>query len=269
MGLKAFVSSLDDVPESLRDAYVKTDDGFVLDVDDKEFKQKISEFRDNNIALRHQVDATKGMQEELEQLKKLAKDYDGLDPEKARAALQRIEEIEEQHLLDAGKLDEVVSQRTERMRQDYEGRLEAYTKKMEELSGAAERFKGLYSNTVIESGLQKAVSEVARVRPGAMQDILHRGRTIWSVDEEGNPVPRDAQGNVRYGKDGKEPISMKEWAEGLVLDAPYLFEGSAGGGSTSGRGEGGSVGRVSSADQDAINSNLEAIAAGKVEVVNQ
>ena len=60
---------------------------------------------------------------------------------------------------------------------------------------------------------------------------------------------------------------MKEWAETLVLDAPYLFEGSAGGGSGGGRGDGGTVKRVAQNDQEAINSNLEGIAAGKVEVV--
>lgn len=268
MGLKAFVQSIDDIPNDLRELYVKTDEGFVLDVDDKDFKQKISEFRDNNISLRQQVDAAKQMEQELKKLKDMAKNFDGMDPEKAREALNRIQELEEQNLLDAGKVDEVVTQRTERMRQDFEGRIEALSKKLEESSGTAQRFKGLYSDTVIESGLQRAVSEIAKVRPGAMQDILHRGKTVWSVDEDGNPIPRDTKGKVRYGKDGEKPITMQEWAESLVLDAPYLFEGSAGGGSTSGRGDGSGVGRVSASDQNAINSNLEAIAAGKVEVIS-
>lgn len=266
MGLKAFVTSLDDVPEAQRALYVRTEDGFILDIDDKEYRGKISEFRDNNIALKRQLDAAREAEKELEKLRATVQKYGDLDPEKAREAMSRIQEIEEQNLLDAGKMDEVIAQRTERMRQDYEGRLQALSKKHETTDGELKHFRSLYTNTVIEAGLQRAVSEVAAPRAGAMQDILARGRTVWSVDEQGNPVPRDAQGTVRYGKDGKEPITMKEWAEALVLDAPYLFEGSAGGGSTGSRGDNAGK-RVSAGDQSALNNNIEAIAAGKVEVV--
>ena len=189
MALKAFVESLDDIPDNLRELYTKTDEGFVLDLDDKDFKAKISEFRDNNIALRQQADDAQSQKAELDKLKALAKKYDGLDPEKAREALNKLSELEEQNLLDAGKLDEVVASRTERMRQDYEGKLEALVSKNDELSGKLNKVSGLYSNSVIETGLQRAVADVAVVRPGAMTDIIARGRTVWSVDEDGNPVP--------------------------------------------------------------------------------
>lgn len=268
MGLKAFAESLDDIPEQFRDLYKQTDEGFVIDVDDKDYKAKISEFRDNNIALRQQADKAQSMKTELEKLRNIVKDYKDIDPTKAREALSKLHEMEEKNLMDAGKLDEVVASRTERMRQDYEGKLQAMQSQFEEVNGKANKFADLYSKTVIESGLQRAVADVAVVRPGAITDIIARGRGVWTVDEDGNPVPRDQDGKVRYGKDGKEPITMQEWAEGLLLDAPYLFEGSAGGGSAGGRGEGGAKKRVAMDDQESINNNLEAIAMGKVEVVN-
>ena len=43
MALKAFVKSLDDLQEGLRDYYTETDEGFVLDLEDQDFKAKISE----------------------------------------------------------------------------------------------------------------------------------------------------------------------------------------------------------------------------------
>lgn len=269
MKLKAFVASLDDVPEAFRELYSQSADGFVLDLEDTDFKSKLSEFRDNNIALRRKVDEFGKSEEELSKLRELAKKYDGLDPEKAKAALDQLAELEEKNLLDAGKLDEVVAQRTERMRQDYEGRMKAMQTQLEKEKGSSGHFRKLYSNTVIDSSLQGAVNEVATVRSGAMQDILARGRGTWTVDEDGNLIPRDAQGNVRYGKDGNSPITTKEWAESLVLDAPYLFEASSGGGSNSNRNTGGTGQRVAYGDQDAINANIEDIASGKVQVVEQ
>ena len=35
---------------------------------------------------------------------------------------------------------------------------------------------------------------------------------------------------VSCGRDGVTPLTLDEWAEGLVTEAPHLFESSAGGG---------------------------------------
>ena len=45
------------------------------------------------------------------------------------------------------------------------------------------------------------------------------------------------EGAVRYGKDGITPMSIEEWTDNLVHEAPHLFEISAGSGaSTNGPG---------------------------------
>ena len=52
-------------------------------------------------------------------------------------------------------------------------------------------------------------------------------------------VPQAFDGErMRTGKDGVSPMTLAEWVEALVSDAPHLFEANAGGGAA-GSGSGG------------------------------
>jgi hypothetical protein len=56
-------------------------------------------------------------------------------------------------------------------------------------------------------------------------------------------VPQAFDGEkLRTGKDGFSPMTLAEWVDGLVGDAPHLFEANAGGGAV-GFGSGGVVNR--------------------------
>ena len=60
-----------------------------------------------------------------------------------------------------------------------------------------------------------------------------------------NGVPQafEADGqSPRMGKDAVSPMTLAEWVDGLVGDAPHLFEANAGGGAT-GSGSGGAGNR--------------------------
>ena len=262
MKLKPIISSLEDVPEQYRDLYEEQGDQFVLSVDDGTYKKKLSEFRTNNIDLR----------KKLESLTEKLSAFKDLDPEKipeALEALAKVQEIEEKNLLDAGKVDEVVAQRTERMRSDFEGKIQKLQENNKSLHDQRDTYKKRLSDELINGTISRTVGEVGSLRKGALTDVLSRARSDWVVDDEGNLLPmRD--GKVVYGADGKEPLSPKEWGESLFQSAPYLFEPSSGGGAAgSGKGNGVMSGRVSWGDQDAINHSIEAIAAGKVVVDSQ
>jgi hypothetical protein len=59
----------------------------------------------------------------------------------------------------------------------------------------------------------------------------------------GVPQALEADGQtVRAGRDGVAPLSVAEWLDTQVSDAPHLFAGSAGGGAT-GHGSGGAATR--------------------------
>lgn len=274
MGLRALIQSLDDVDEQYRNLYVRTDDGYVLDIDDGGFKSRISEFRNNNIDLRRQLDATKDQEQELERLRDQVSRFKDIDPEKATEALQKMAQLKDKELLDSGKIDELVAQRVERqvenMRKDYDGKVAALEGAVQELTTGRDNFRKLYSDNVTDSTLLQAIGEIGTLRKGAAQDALGRGHKVWQVNDDGNLMPVGPDGKVLYGRDGKSPVTPKEWAEGLMTEASYLFEGSAGGGSRSGTGNGAGDGKkVSFGDQEGINRNIADIASGKVEVVHQ
>lgn len=269
MALKLIINSLDDVAENLRGLYEKEGDNFVLQTDDDGFKRKISEFRNSNIDLVRQVESLTEAEKELKDLQEKMSIYKDIDPEAARDAMQKMEAIEEKNLIDKGQIDSVVEQRVERrierMKADWEGKNAALQKALDQAQGNENSYRSKLEEVVIDSSLQNAIMSVGSPRKGAIQDLIARGKGIWKLDDSGNPIPMNGD-EVLYGKDGKQPISPEEWAQSQLLEAPYLFEGNAGGGA--GGNLNGSLehGQVSLGDQDALNNNIEAIAKGEVVV---
>lgn len=269
MKLKARIQSLDEVDSKFHDLYTKISDGeYVLDVEDGDFKSRLSEFRNTNITLSKQLEDAKKQAAVAAELQEKLKQFEGIDPEKARELQQQIRDIEEKKLIDSGQIEELFGKRTERMKADYEGKISAMQKQLKELTGERDGFRQNLESVVIDSGLQTEVLKVAAPRPGAMEDILARGRRVWKLGENSQPVPIDTDGKVMYGKDGQTTLSMQEWAQGLMQTAGYLFEPSSGGGGFGNQSNSysGSESVVLSDDQDAINANLEGIANGSVRV---
>ena len=67
------------------------------------------------------------------------------------------------------------------------------------------------------------------LRPTAMADITSRARTVFRL-VNGVPTAFDSDGkSVRYGRDGLTPMSIEEWVDGQVAEAPHLFEANSGG----------------------------------------
>ena len=79
------------------------------------------------------------------------------------------------------------------------------------------------------------------LRPTAIPDITARARTVFKL-VNGAPQAFEPDGKtVRYGKDGITPMTLEEWVDAQVSDAPHLFESNAGGGAA-GNGAGGAAG---------------------------
>ena len=90
-----------------------------------------------------------------------------------------------------------------------------------------------------------AVATKKGLRPSAIPDITARARTVFKL-VDGAPRAYEADGQtVRVGKDGSAPMTLEEWVDAQVADAPHLFESNAGGGAA-GNGSGG-VGNKGSA----------------------
>lgn len=255
MALKALVEKIEDVEEQFRPLYEETENGWVfVGLDDKDFKSKIDEFRTTNI-------------EKKKELEEVLKKFEGVDPEEYRAIKKRMEEESDNQLIEKGKIDELLNQRTERMRQEYTdkvAKLEERTKKAEEDS---KLYRAKLNKITVNDAITSAVSEVGVAKRSAMADILNRAGSTWSITDKGELVAKNSAGDTLYGKDGKDPLTPKEWAMTLLAEASHLFEPNEGGqarGSNSAPVPGSRI--ISSQDEKAFGANLEAIAKGEIQV---
>jgi hypothetical protein len=182
--------------------------------EDPDAAAKLKEFRDNNTKL-------------LKELKEVRDQYKDVDPAKYKEYQEKIQKLEDKKLMDAGEIDKLVEQKTERMKTAYENQLTEMRTALETKDKEIIKTKGHLSSVLIDSEITRAVA--GKVRKGAMDDILARGRRTWSLDENGKPIPKEGD-KVLYGKDGKAAMTFDEWAVVQMETAPFLFESSAGSG---------------------------------------
>lgn len=224
MALKPVLDSLEGVPDVLHEHYAKQEDGkFRLAVTGLVPKERLDEFRDNNTTLLKQNKdladrLAKYDDDEIEDLRKKAASGKGPTPE---------------------EIDKLVEERTGKMRKKHDEEVNAYKTREGTL-------RSRYEREVIDKGLIAAAVAAGCVET-AVDDIVARGRATFVLDEEERVVPRGRDGKVIYGADG-EPLSMKEWMQGLAQGAPHLFKASSGGGAGGNGGGGASSGVRSKAE---------------------
>lgn len=218
MALKAIVAKLEEVDEKYRDLYVENGNGgWKLDAEGVEDVSGLK-------------NALAAEREEKRKLKAEADKYRDLDPERAREAIQRLQELEDEGLRKDGKIDELVERRVERLRGEFDNQTKALKDSLEARDGEIGKLKGRLSEHLIGRGVLEAANKLGTPRKSAIPDIIARASHVWKLDENGEPVALDREGNKLYGKDGRAALTMEEWVEGLVKEAPHLFEASSGGG---------------------------------------
>ncbi|NAW35005.1 NAD(P)-dependent oxidoreductase [Halomonas alimentaria] len=177
-------------------------------------------------ALDEEVGGLKSKRDELLEAQKRLKsqlgEYSDIDVDKARKLQQVLEEDEEARLIAEGKADEVVNRRTKAMREEFESKLE-----QAQTQASALRDRAL-SDEIRREAAQ------AGVLPSAVDDILLRARSQFTVDEAGQLAARDGV----LGKDG-EPLGTGEWLNALKEQAPHLFPQPKGSGAPGSNGGGG------------------------------
>ena len=212
MGLKYKIAKLDDVAENLRSLYKAEGDAFILDADGIVPKERVDEFRTNNIQLQQALDKLKDV-----------------DPVKYAELIKLDKDVQEGKLIKEGKLEEVVNLRVGEMRRTLEA---TNTQLNNQLTAAnAQLSVVLIDNAVKTSALKSGIASTA------VDDVVLRARGIYTV-KDGTPVPQNAKGEVIYGKDGTTPMPMDDWVKGLKETAPHLFVASSGSGAGGGRSTG-------------------------------
>jgi hypothetical protein len=242
MAIKPSYDTINDVPEVLRDSYVERDGRYHLVVEGLVPKARVDEFRESSIAARKALDEFKAQ-------------FEGVDPDKFRELAEKEAKQRDKRLIDAGKVDELVAEKTGAMKSDYEQRMSALVAKE---SAATKALEAL----LVDSALRDAAAK-AGVLPTATDDVLLRGRQTFRL-HEGRAVAFEGDRPI-YGKDS-EPLSIAEWTAGLAEKAPHLFASTAGGGASGGEGRGGNFGVISRTDRNSFLRDLDKIAANQVSV---
>ena len=268
MALRVSYAKKEEIPEALTALYVEKDDKWVLEVDGMvssddlaTMKTRLDDFRTNNISLTEKLKAFDGKkvltQDEVDEFARLH---------------EQEQSIKDKKLIDAGKLDELLANRTEKMRADFEAQIESLNKSLTAAKEIAGLHEGRLSTVLVESEVGRSLSASGN-RPiqGALADIFSRAGSVWKVNDKGKLVALGADGQQVYGTEAN-PLTIDEWLVQTVKDAPYLFEASkgAGGEGSKGTGQKGSDGiiRIPRSDERLKGQHVEDIATGKAIVVD-
>lgn len=237
MPLKFKCKTKEEIPAEHLPLYAEREGAWVLDVDGAVDKAKLDEFRTTNVSL-------------LKERDELKQRFEGIDPEQARAALADKTRLEEERLLagnaaphpnplpnaEREKIEKVVENRVRTVKADLEKQIATLTSDRDALNAR-----------LIAIQIDQGVTTVATkrgLRPTAIPDITARARGVFRL-VHGMPTAFEADGQtVRAGRDGVSPMTLEEWVDAQVSEAPHLFEsnaGGGGGGATAQYGNGGSA----------------------------
>ncbi len=221
MALKYKYGKREEIPTEQAGLYVEREGAFYLDAEGVVDKAKLDEFRTGNVALR----------KELEDLKSR---YDGIDPEEFKRLADEKRKLE---LLAQGhkpeEIEKIVVDRVKGIKADFDKQLGVLTTERDTLTSRLTAIQ-------IDQGVI-TVATKRGLRPTAIPDITSRARLVFKLV---NGAPRAFENDgttVRYGRDGVTPMTLEEWVDAQVADAPHLFESNAGGGAA-GNSAGGAAG---------------------------
>jgi len=178
-----------------------------FDINDPDTKAAVTKLTQDAVAAA--VGDLSGLKEknaELIREKKEAADklkaFDGLDVTSIKNLQKHLETSEEAQLIAAGKVDEVINKRFEKMRIASETQITTLSESAKKAAEERDLFKNKYQSSKVETAL-RAAAEKAKVVPEAIDDVILRGAGSFSVDDDGTIVRRDSTGKIMKTADGK------------------------------------------------------------------
>lgn len=212
---KMTTAELENVDASVKALYTKGDDGYfyLTGITGVANKEKVDEFRNNNITL-------------MEKLKS----FDGIDVNKYQTLLQNEQNQTDKKTITVKDLDakvkEGVEERVKAMRTEFDTEKTNLTAQNELMGRQLESL--LIDNSVNVAAVEHNVLKTA------FGDVISRAKTVFKV-EEGVAVGYDGK-NKLYDASGTNPLSISTWVKQLGETAPHLFTGSTGGNLVDGSG---------------------------------
>ena len=188
----------------------------VTDGIDAKIEEAVKPLKDKNIEL---LDEKKKIAETL-------KNFDNIDPDAARDALNFLDTNEEAQMIKDGKIEDVILKRTSTLTSDHEAALLELNTTLKEVSANGNTFQTLYESKMIDDSLRDAALK-SKVRPEALSDILLRGGSVFTLAKDSSVEARDVDGKLRKTEDDKV-LTPTNWIESLKKVAPHYWPSSAG-----------------------------------------
>jgi hypothetical protein len=222
MALRQSYESQDEIPEPLREHYQDRDGTWYLQAD-----PPIEDVSGLKTALNQE----RSLRRETE--KKLSDQtirFEGIDPDEVVKLRERVKGLDDSDIYDKQGIEALVVRRTESMKADHDRQMAQKTRENDQFRTEREEWKRRWQQDRIRTALLQAATS-AGVYEKAMDDFVQRGLGVFNaLDEDGNPISQSRNEEVRYGKDGINPLRPDEWALALKPQAPHLWPPSSGGG---------------------------------------
>ncbi|HEX8772591.1 MAG TPA: hypothetical protein VF735_03230 [Pyrinomonadaceae bacterium] len=232
------VTKLDEVPEAYRGLYVEKDGSFSVD------PEKLEEFEwddkeEQAGALKHEREERKAARAELEK-------YRDIDPEKAREALKKLNELDEKALIDKGEFERLLKKREDEFDRLMKKRSEEFDAEAAELKKQlAERDSRLDGYELISPVRDAALK--AGVLADDIEDVLKITSHRFRLNDKRQPVVLDKEG------DESSMTLDRFWGEEFKSQKPKFYGASGAGGSGApAGGSGGGSGGAKTVKRDAF-----------------
>ena len=160
------------------------------------------------------------------ELKEFKSKFDGVDVDSLLQFAEKAKQDDITKKLSEGKFDEVLAQKTDLMRSDYEQKLSEQTSRAQTLESK------------VLGGFIATYAAQAGVQPEAIDLVNMLAQNQFKLDANGDPVAVNAQGEVINGKDGKTPLSITDWLTSLRESKPLLWGNPQGSGAQGSKGGG-------------------------------
>ena len=167
---------------------------------------------------------------EKKKLQDMLSKYGDLDMDEAKKAMEFLSKNETAKLIADGKFDEVLGSHTEKIKAEYQEKIDALTEERNNIAQERDTHKSRFERSIVDAEVRKlAVKE--GVLPEALEDVLFRAGQIFSYGEDGSVEARNSKGELLKVDD--KLVTLSTWIKTLPR---HYWPVSEGAGATGGRG---------------------------------
>ena len=192
----------------------------------------------------------RGHRSEKERLEGELKKFEGIDPEKARTAIETVDNLSSGELLAANKVEEIKAQVKKQVEEGYKGKVTQLETKVQEYEGTVTKLSGSLAHEKVSNAFanSKYIKDKMAVTPAVAKAVFGGQFKV----EEDKLVAYDAHGTKIYSNaEGKDPNfdEALEIIVGAYPDRTSLLKGT---GNSGGGGEGNGNGGRDNLDANTI-----------------